>query len=121
MSEHITVEMSGEKHELEPTLHAAKTINAFRGGFAAVLRSIQDGDMAAVSAVVAAGMGMKKSDEYDRVEESIFKEGVSKFIAPSANFVIRLMNGGRDPEAEATAAKKPGDKESPKPKAIPEA
>jgi len=107
MTENITVEIGGKTLELKPTLRAARVANTVRGGFTAALRGIQDGDMNTIVMVISAGIGKTKPDEINDMEETLFNEGIDKFIGPSVQFIVRLMNGGRDPAAEA-------DKEPPK-------
>lgn len=108
MGEHIEIMISGEKFPLVPTLEALRVVNRFKGGLVEIQTAIAKVDSEAIAVALGAGMGMKSAEQFDKVEQSIFKEGVRNFVEPASNFILRIANGGRDPFAEPAKEQKPG-------------
>lgn len=96
--QNISVKLGDKTVELIPTLKAARSVNHFKGGFTGALRALQqDGDMQTVAVCIAAGTDKTAPDEIDAIEEAVFSSGVNDLLQPCVQFVVRLMNGGRDP------------------------
>lgn len=108
MGEHIEVVISGQKHPLTPTLDALRVVNRYKGGLVEIQTAISKVDSEAIALVIAAGMGMKTSEQFDGVEQSIYKEGVRTFVEPASKFIVRLANGGKDPDDSEKKDAKPG-------------
>lgn len=108
MSEHIEIEISGKKTPLVPTLEAMRIVNRYKGGLVEIQSAISKVDSEAIAVALGAGMGMKTSEQFDSIEQSIYREGIRNFVKPAGDFIIRLANGGK-PIDEAKAS----DKEAP--------
>lgn len=108
MGEHIEITISGSKHPLVPTLEALRIVNRFKGGLVEIQSAIAKVDSEAIAVALGAGMGMKTADDFDKVEQSIYKEGIRNFVEPASSFILRIANGGRDPFEAPAKEQKPG-------------
>lgn len=96
--EPITVEIGDDTYTLNCSRHARKIIDQQLGGIQPAINAVRDVNCDALAALVIAGSGVKMNGrKADQLADAIWRD-TSGVIGPISDFVVRMANGGKDPE-----------------------
>ena len=87
----VEISLGGETVTLTPTLEAMIAVNDALGGFVGAFQAIANGNLTAVSIIVAAGSGMSRK----KAQEMVYGAGMDNVLAPVTEFTALLGNGGK--------------------------
>jgi len=99
----VAILLGEEEHFLSPTLRAAKAVNHRFGGFTDAYERLLAYDMAAIVAIVAAGLNLRDPGDIEKLEEKIFRNGLDPLIKPLRAYLAQLANGGRPAKTDGDA------------------
>jgi hypothetical protein len=92
----VKTKLVGKDAVLRPSLRAAKKLDAFFGGIGNGFQPLRQFNLAAYTAVIAAGLG--KTDE--EVEEAVYETGLANLAGDASLFLSLLTLGGSMPEKD---------------------
>jgi hypothetical protein len=96
----ITVTINEQPYELRCSRHARKIIDQTLGGIQPAIDAVRNVNCDSLAAIVIAGSGIKLNGrKADQLADAIW-QSPSEVIGPISDFVVRMANGGRDPEPE---------------------
>jgi len=96
----ITVTINDTQYELRCSRHARKIIDQTLGGIQPAINAVRNVNCDSPAAIVIAGSGIKLNGrKADQLADAIW-ESTSDVIGPISDYVVRMANGGRDPQPE---------------------
>ena len=92
----VEITLNGEHVTLRCTIRAVREITAAFGNYMEAFKRLAEFDHGAYVAIVAAGIGKKRSE----VDEDVFKTGLPVLTGPLSDYVGLLSRGGRPEPVE---------------------
>ncbi|WAJ27540.1 hypothetical protein [Antarcticirhabdus aurantiaca] len=99
LSNPVTIKLGGDEYDLKPSLKAAQNVSNRFNGFQNAIAAVAGNDLSAVTYIVRQGVPLKQIST-DDLNEAVYEAGTRNIIGDVMKYVVRLSNGGRDPDLE---------------------
>ena len=99
LSNPVAITLGSDDYELKPSLKAAQNVSNRFNGFQNAIAAVAGNDLSAVTYVIRQGIPLKQISN-DDLNEAVYAAGTRNLIGDVMKYVVRLSNGGRDPDLE---------------------